>query len=148
MNIITGHAPDSRPDHMTSDGDRVSHDYTIRALDHDGKILRELVILCRMSGAIGVRGNIAAPEIDVMIDNAKDAVNAHRMRPGKPLSVPGKDVAIPGLAVHRMTITGPIEEREYTIAVLECARKILLDMHAIRAAAPTSDTNVTAGVKL
>jgi len=133
---------------MTAEGDRVSHDYTIRALDVEGRVLRELVILCRMSGAIGVRGNITATDVDVLLDNAKDAVNAHRVRSDAPLSVPGKDVAIPGLAVHKMTVVGPIGERVYTLAVIECARKILHDMHAIKAAVPVSDSVVTAGARL
>ncbi len=81
----------------------------------------------RPTGAPGQVGLMAQPALmRAILANARDAVRAHHMRKDM-LVVPGKDVSLPIGPVSKVEITGPIENREYTIAVLDAVEAGIKD---------------------
>ncbi len=125
---------DSQHDHLSTSGDVPAFRYTICALDAFGHKLREVVIDVRTSGAFTVGGNIADEAlVQAMILHARDAVAGYHLQQGG-LTIPGNEVTLPGVPnVARVTIEGPIEERAYTVALLDSVKASMVDYHARRA---------------
>lgn len=115
---------------MTPAGDTISHSYAIVVIDSEGKESFKITIDITMSQAMGVGGNIEdLARAHAVLDNAKDAVAGFHLRKTG-MQVPGKDVSIPGLDVRELKIDGPIEYREYTLAVLDQAKVIVSNHHS------------------
>lgn len=127
-------------DHWSSSGDVVAWTYVIDVIGLDGLVARSIAVNVHVSNALSVSGNINDPDLvrDILA-NAEDAIGAYHMRQGG-LVVPGRDVSIGGVAVKEIRIAGPIENREYTIAVLRNAAEAVRDMHLRRALAPITTT--------
>lgn len=133
--------PSSRLDHMTEAGDRVSHSYQITAFGADGRPLVGVRVIQRMSGALAVQlqarpDSVRDDDRDLriqlmLLDNARDAINANRFSK-EALQVPGKDIAIEGLDIARITVSGPLDERAHALTVLNNAKTILSDEHAAK----------------
>lgn len=110
-------------DHMTAAGDVQSFAYEIRVMSRAREVLRTLDISISASGAFQVSGTITDGAMALQVlENARDAVGGYHLRAGG-ISIPGRDVTIDGLEdVAEVTVRGPIENREYTIALFDNVR--------------------------
>lgn len=131
-------------DHESAAGSTVAWSYEIAVIGLDGEPLHAIGVDIHVSNALSVRGSINDPKlVSEILANAEDAIQGYHMRQGG-LVVPGRDVSIGGTPVKEVRITGPIENREYTVAVLRNAAEAVRDMHARRALAPIT----TAGSRI
>lgn len=111
---------DALPDHLSSAGDVVAFDFTIRAMLRAGGCL-ELVIAIHASGALSVRGCIGdRPTANALLANARDILRGYHQREGG-IVVPGHDVSICGHDVREILIRGPVEDRRYAVACIDAA---------------------------
>ncbi len=120
-------------DHASPMGSPVAWTFTIKVFGLDGQVDHVLAIAIHVSNQMSVSaqsrptgdptqlGLLAQPALmRAMLDNAKDAVRAFHFRSDVgALSIPGRDVSLPVGPVSKVTIEGPIHNREYTIAVLD-----------------------------
>lgn len=123
----------SKHDHGTPAGDALAEACRVRAFDLAGAIAAELVIAVHASNKLGVSGTLGDyATVAALLANARDAVKAHRIQPGKTLTVPGRDVGMP-FVCSRITVEGPIDYLEFTLSVLDRVRAELDEQHPLEA---------------
>lgn len=123
----------SKHDHATAMGAVVVDAFRIRAHAVAGGIACELVIAVHASDQLSVNGLIGDYALVAsMLENARDAVKANRLQPGKMLRVPGRDVGMP-VPVSRITVEGPVDQLERTLAIFDRVRAELDEQHPLEA---------------
>lgn len=123
----------SKHDHGTPAGTEIADAWRIRAFDLVGAIVYEITIAVRASNALSVNGSIGDyAAVSALLDNARDAVRAYKIRPGKMLTVPGKDLGLP-IPCARLTVEGPVDRVELTTTTIDRVRAELDEQHPLEA---------------
>lgn len=139
----------SKHDHGSTTGSELADAFRIRAFrrwdvnnhadvlaaatgQRDDVVQHEIVIGVHVSNALSVNGAIGDYAIAAaLLERARDAIKAYKIRPGKTLTVPGRDVGMPGCT--RLTVEGPVERTDFAVSIIDRVRAELDEQHPVEA---------------
>lgn len=123
---------DTLPDHMSSSGDTVAACFIIDAIGENDQVLHALKVTLYASRALSVEGHCGNEEFETtLFDHAIDELRGFHVSARPQLSIPGKDVSLPGLKVKTVNVYGThIDVAPFAVAVIEDAKKTLSNSYA------------------